>query len=59
MCEDVRKQDIVHGVASVRANVSQCGCDRESKVERDMYRVRTWSGCEKPRNRETRTYVGP
>ena len=36
------KQDIVHEVASVRANVSQCGC--ESKIERD--RVRTWSGCE-------------
>ena len=44
MCEDVCKQDIVHEVASVRANVSQCEC--ESKIERD--RVRTWSGCEKP-----------
>ena len=42
MCEDVCKQDIVHEVASVRANVSQC----ESKPERDT--VRTWSGCEKP-----------
>ena len=26
MCEDVCKQDIVHEVASVRANVSQCEC---------------------------------
>jgi hypothetical protein len=45
VCEAVCEQDIVHEVASVRANVSQCECD-ESKIERD--RVRTWSGCEKP-----------
>ena len=46
MCEDVGKQDIVHELANVRANVSQCTCECESKIERD--RVRTWSGCEKP-----------
>ena len=45
MCEDVWKQDIVHELASVRANASQCECTCESKMERD--RVRTWSGCKK------------
>ena len=40
----VCKQDIVHEVASVRANVSQCEC--ESKIEQD--RVRTRLGCKKP-----------
>ena len=30
MCEDACKQDIVHEVASVRANVSQCECRHTS-----------------------------